>query len=84
MRNRTVIATAVSVGGLILITVILILIVVIIVVVVKYRQQSKLLNFKIKKDEHWHIGLGKLHIVKNLLTIIKGHLICLFSLGYHS
>ena len=58
MGNRTIIATAVSIGGLILITAILILIVVIIIVVVKYRQQSKLLNFKIKKDGHQHIGLG--------------------------
>ena len=63
MRNRrTVIATTVSIGGLILTIVILILTVVIVAVVVKYRQQNRLLNFKIKKNEHQHIGLGKLHI----------------------
>ena len=63
MRNRrTVIATTVSIGGLILTIVILILTVVIVAVVVKYCQQNRLLNFKIKKNEHQHIGLGKLHI----------------------
>ena len=63
MRNRrTVIATTVSIGGLSLSIVILILTVVIVAVVVKYRQQNRLLNFKIKKNEHQHIGLGKLHI----------------------
>ena len=61
MGNRAiVVGTAVSTGGLVLITVILILIVVIIIVAVKYRQQNKLLNFnKTKKDGHRHIGLGK-------------------------
>ena len=64
MRQRTIIAASVSIGGLILVTVILILTVLIVIVVVKYHRQNKLLNFKIKKNEHRHIGLGKPHIVK--------------------
>ena len=63
MRQRTIIAASVSIGGLILVIVILILTVLIVVVVVKYRRQNKLLNFKIKKNEHRHIGLGKPHII---------------------
>ena len=64
MRQRTIIAASVSIGGLILVIVIVILIVLIVIVIVKYRRQNKLLNFKIKKNEHRHIGLGKPHIVK--------------------
>ena len=63
MRQRTIIAASVSIGGLILVIVIVILIVLIVIVVVKYRRQNKLLNFKIKKNEHRHIGLGKPHIL---------------------
>ena len=59
MRQRTIIAASVSIGALILVIVIVILIVLIVIVIVKYRRQNKLLNFKIKKNEHRHIGLGK-------------------------
>lgn len=82
MRNRrTVIATTVSIGGLILIIVILILTVVIVAVVVKYSQQNRLLNFKIKKNEHQHIGLGKLQspsrVLRNALALSSRYLLFL-------
>lgn len=61
-RYRTVIATVVPIGGLILLIVILILSVLIVIAVVKYRQQKRQLKFKIRKDQHRHIGLGNLYI----------------------
>ena len=59
-RSRLVVPMASSIGSVILITLILVMIVVASIIVVKSRQQRKLLNIKVRKNGHHHIGLGKL------------------------